>query len=118
MECLTAAVLVVAVVVLVLGVRRSKGLAQVEERQRQETAALRAVVFRLQEMIAELERRAGVPPPTPVAQPVGAPAAPPVVAAAPAEAPAPVVPPPAPPPARPSPPWPPLPPPLSSLPGR
>ena len=107
MECLTAAVLVVAVVVLILGVRRSKDLAQAEERQRRESEALRAVVSRLQERVAELERLAGVRPSTvPAPEPVEAPAAPPAVAAAPAEAPAPIVPPPAPPPARPSPPGP------------
>ncbi|HSF40265.1 MAG TPA: DUF2339 domain-containing protein, partial [Thermoanaerobaculia bacterium] len=119
MECLTAAVLVVAVVVLVLGYRQSRAGTRAEERQQRETEALRAVVFRLQERLAELERLAGVrpatvPPPAtvPAPQPVEAPAAPPVVSEGAVEAPRPIsvpppiVPPPAPPPARPSPPGP------------
>jgi uncharacterized membrane protein len=115
MECLTAALLVVAAVVLILGLRRSKSdLAQVEERQRRETESLRAVIFRLQERIAELERLAGVRPsvvPAPAPRPVEIPAAPPTVAEVPVEPPASVLPPPVPPPARPS-----LPGPLSRLP--
>ncbi|HKV08158.1 MAG TPA: hypothetical protein VJ725_08480, partial [Thermoanaerobaculia bacterium] len=78
MECLTAAVLVVAVVVLVLGIRRSKGSELLDEQRRRETETLRAVVSRLQERVAELERLAGVrpgvvPPPPPHSVPVSPP---------------------------------------------
>lgn len=125
MECLTAAVLVVAMVALVLAVRRSKsGLAEVEERQRRETESLRAVVFRLQERIAELERLAGIrpsavpaPEPVPLRQPVEAPAAPPAGVEASIEPPAPVLPPPVPPSARRPPPGPLSRPPVRSSPG-
>ncbi|HYO16034.1 MAG TPA: DUF2339 domain-containing protein, partial [Thermoanaerobaculia bacterium] len=77
MECLSAAAILIAIVVLVLTQRQKGDRALAEQRQEQQVEGLRLLVARLEKRIVELERAAGIAPAPVVEAPRPAPPPPP-----------------------------------------
>ncbi|MFP5284258.1 MAG: DUF2339 domain-containing protein, partial [Thermoanaerobaculia bacterium] len=77
MECLSAAAILIAIVVLVLTQRQKGDRALADQRQEQQIEGLRLLVARLEKRIVELERAAGIAPAPGAEAPRAAPPPPP-----------------------------------------